>query len=93
MPTSKKQAINTNGWSGGKEYNSMALSKEQLSRKNKVDKSPNSSSDYTWNMNINHMVSLSKHLKNQGLTTKLAKKNLKRAKAKIQSSQDEKHTL
>jgi len=47
MPTSKKQAINTNGWSGGKEYNSMALSKEQLSRKNKVEKSPNSSSDYT----------------------------------------------
>lgn len=83
MPTSKKQAINTNGWSGGKEYNSMALSKEQLSRKNKVEKSPNSSSDYTWNMNINHMVSLSKHLKNQGLTTKLAKKNLKWAKAKI----------
>jgi len=30
------------------------------------------------------MVSLNKHIKNQGLTTKLAKKNLKRAKAKVQ---------
>lgn len=31
MPSSKKQPINTNLWTGAKEYNSMALSKEQLS--------------------------------------------------------------
>jgi len=28
MPSSKKQPINTNIWTGAKEYNSMALSKE-----------------------------------------------------------------